>query len=130
MSRFNREELETAQNTARISIDEETISHLDVYLFVLTQVYALPARVQHLPPGWRLLKVEGSHGPSKELKRLDKALRDWIYSDHQRQESEADIIGSFNGPGFHSISPSSLLQSPMRYFGKKMQQETLDGKRR
>jgi hypothetical protein len=100
MSWFNREELKIALNTARVSIDEETISHLDVWLYVLTQVYALPARRQHLPPGWRVLKVEEANGPSKELKKLDKALRDWIYSEYKSKEREMDIIQGFNVTGF------------------------------
>jgi hypothetical protein len=109
VSWFNRERVATALRAGKISADEGTISELDRWLYILQQVYRLPSRRRRPPPGYKYITTIRCNGPSKELKKLDKALREWINADFESKEMEADVLDSFNLTGAASIEWLSVL---------------------
>lgn len=71
-----------------ISADEKIVLHLDVWLFTMEQIFRLPSQKRRAPPGYKYIKSIKCHGPSEELKNLDKALCEWINADFESKEIE------------------------------------------
>jgi hypothetical protein len=83
-SHLDRELLVTALEAVGIRADEETMSKVECWLNLILFVY------QTRKNGFDL----GRSKPSKELKNLDKALREWINYDRWRWEASLLARGS------------------------------------
>lgn len=97
MDWFDREQLTATLKAAHIRIDEETISKTQSWLFTTLLTY------QTRRDGYDI----GRSKPSKELIKLDEALRNWINSPTWR--AEARIIAP--GHAFHAIAALKSLSS-------------------
>ena len=70
MSWFDREEVETALKAGRISVDEDTISNFDKWLYI-TEPSPLPPHVQHYGAGTTRLPSSSIWSSSLENSRCD-----------------------------------------------------------
>jgi hypothetical protein len=112
MSWFNRDRLVAALEAGKISADEKTISHLDNFLHVMRFVYRINFASVPPPPGYVLIGIIKCRGPSKELKRLNEALQEWIDADFEAKQMEEDVLSSYN----HLCSGSSTMM--IKYFSE------------
>jgi hypothetical protein len=118
IERYYRERLAAALKAGRIPADEDTISRVDLWLFSLFFAYRV------LKKGYEI----GFAKPSRELKNVCKALREWINSDSGNWE--AHMIKTEYGYKMSSVD--EFLESAEKLVGllesekKRVRQENLE----
>jgi hypothetical protein len=118
MERYYRERLAAALKAGRIPADEDTISRVDLWLTSLFFAYRVRKK------GYEI----GRAKPSRELKNLSTALREWVNSDSG--EWEANMIEKHYGYKVSSakefLNLAEKIVSLLESGRKRVRQENLE----